>query len=276
MKRSPWVLAISAAVAFYGFYKLFNFFTDPMRWETQPIENADGTIDYTLKAKGPFDSKPYYWIVRLPKDQYARDGKVSASFSSGGSTVKFGSRHNQSLGFYFQDLEFQNYAISLEDIKDKKIRLVLMARENFWTFGDEQKLGEEFGVPIDTSNCKIDGTIEPGLTRLVNDPSGPKISPCFTEMKGWRTSIYWLRSAKGIPVGNIDCSEDIREVEASFCRALFFVGNGRQAQVSFPMTLLPRAQYMHEKIEPYIKRITVRADVSEYRQKRLAQKKINQ
>lgn len=267
MKRSPWVLAISAALALYGVVKLYNFFTDPMRWETRPIENADGTIDYTLKAKGPFDSKPYYWIVRLPKEQFVRDGKVSASFSSGGSTVKFGSRHNERLSLDFQDLEFQNYRTSLEDGKDKRISLALQSRENFWTDGDEQELGEEFGVPIDTSNCKIDGTIEPGLTRLVNDPSGPKISPCFTEIKGWRKSIYWLRSAKGFPVGNIDCSEDIRKPEASFCMALFFVGNGRQAQVSFPMTLLPRAQHMHEQLEAYVKRITVRADVSEYRKK---------
>ena len=121
MKRSPWVLAISAALALYGSYKLYSFFTDPMRWETAPIENAGGTIDYTLKAKGPLDTKPYYWIVRLPKDQFVSDGKVSASFTSGGRTVKFGSRHNQSLGFYFQDLEFQNYATSLEDIKGKQI-----------------------------------------------------------------------------------------------------------------------------------------------------------
>jgi hypothetical protein len=70
MKRSPWVLAISAALALYGVVKLYNFFTDPMIWETPPIENADGTIDYTLKAKGPFDTKPYYWIVRLPKEQF--------------------------------------------------------------------------------------------------------------------------------------------------------------------------------------------------------------
>jgi hypothetical protein len=277
MKRSPWVLVISAALALYGVVKLYNYFTDPMIWETKPIENADGTIDYTLKAKGPFDTKPYYWIVRLPKDQFVRDGKVSASFSSGGSTVKFGSRHNERLSLDFQDLEFQNYRTSLEDNKDKRISLALESRENFWTDGDEQELGEEFGVPIDTSNCKIDGTIEPGLTRLVNDPSGPKISPCYIEQKGSRQSIYWLRSAKGIPVGNISCSDDIREPEIySSCSGLFFVGNGRQVQVSFPIAVLPRAQYLHEQLEAYIKRITIRADVSEYRQKRLAQKRTNQ
>jgi hypothetical protein len=277
MKRSPWVLTISAALALYGVYKLFNFFTDPMRWETRPIENADGTIDYTLKAMWPFDTKPHYWIVRLPKDQYVRDGKVSASFTSGGSTVKFGSTHNQSLGFYFQDIEFQNYATSLEDIKGKDIVLGLNAFEELRSIGGQQQPGEEFGFSIGSSNCKIDGTVEPGLTRLVNDPLGLKNVPCYIEEKGSRQSLYWLRSAKGVPVGNISCSDDIREPEIySSCSGSFFVGNGRRASVSFPMTLLPRAQYLHEQLEAYLKRITVRADVSEYRQKRLAQQKSSQ
>jgi hypothetical protein len=155
--------------------------------------------------------------------------------------------------------------------------LWLKAFEELRSIGGQQEQGEEFGFPIGTRNCKIDGAIEPGLTRLVNDPSGTKISPCFIEEKSSRKSIYWLRSAKGVPVGDIRCSDDIREPEIySSCSGRFFVGNGRQASVSFPMTLLPRAQYMHEKIEAYIKRITVRADVSEYRQKRLSQEKINQ
>jgi hypothetical protein len=277
MKRSPWVLAISAALALYGVVKLYNFFTDPMRWETLPIENADGTVDYTLKAKWPRDTKPHYWIVRLPKDQFVMDGKVSASFSSGGSTVKFGSRHNERLSLDFQDLEFKNYRTSLEDNKDKDIVLWLNAFEELRSIGGQQQPGEEFGFSIGTRNCKIDGTIEPGLTRLLNDPSGTKISPCYIEDKSSRQSIYWLRSAKGIPVGNISCSDDIREPETySFCSGRFFVGNGRQTGVSFPITLLPRAQYMHEQVEAYVKRITVRADVSESRRKRLAQEKINQ
>jgi hypothetical protein len=277
MKRSPWVLAISAALALYGIYKLFNFFADPMRWETAPIENADGTIDYTLKAKGPFDTKPYYWILRLPKDQFVNDGNVSASFTSGGSTVRFGSTHNQSLGLYFQDVEFQNYRTSLEDGKDKDVLLWLNAFEELRSIGGQQEQGEEFGFSIGGTNCKIDGSVEPGLTRLVNDPSGLKNVPCYIEEKGSRQSIYWLRSAKDVPVGNIHCSDDIRQPEIySSCRAWFFVGNGRTAQVSFPITLLPRAQYMHEQIEAYVKRITVRADVSEYRQKRLAQQKSSQ
>jgi hypothetical protein len=38
----------------------------------------------------------------------------------------------------------------------------------------------------------------------------------------------------------------------------------------------PKFQYMHEQLEAYLKRITIRADVSEYRQQRLAQKIKNQ
>jgi hypothetical protein len=70
------LVAIGLAVLAYGYLKPEPKDEQSTVHDVFPaVENADGTIDYTLADRTSLEFLGYYWIVRLPKDQYAEESK---------------------------------------------------------------------------------------------------------------------------------------------------------------------------------------------------------
>jgi hypothetical protein len=276
MKCSPWVLAIYAALALCGVVKLYNFFTDPMISETQPIENADGTIDYTLFDQWVDHPEPYFWILRLPADQYVvASQEWSANYKGTGGSYGFRARPNQYITLYFTDENFDQY-MTKTDVKNgvssvgfvqvsfqsTELRLTLDGGVNFTIQTDEEI----------ARDCRVFDQSVPGLTRYVDAiDKAPASMRCSSLRDPVGITTYnVLRKADGLPVAGFDCIEGRARNGSSSCDGEIAVGGMREAQFRFTnMAFIKQMPQLQANLEAYVKRVTVRNEVSSKARKRL-------
>jgi hypothetical protein len=272
-------LAIAATCVYLGFK--FYQHSKRIHAEIPPQENADGTIDYTLIDQWVDDPEPYFWVLRLPADQYVEASEEwSANYKGTGGSYGFRTRPNQYITLYFTDENFNQY-MSKTDVKNgvssvgfvevsfrsTELTLTLDGRANFTIQMDEEI----------ARDCHVFDQSVPGLTRYidaVDKVPGSMRCSALRDPVG-RTTYNILRKADGSPVADFDCIEGRARNGSSSCGGEIAAGGMRRAGFRFTnMALIGRLPQLQANLEAYVKRVTVRNEMSVKARKRLAEIKV--
>jgi hypothetical protein len=267
-----------AVVALSGYFAVpyYQRASDPLVAGSPPRENADGTIDYTLFDQWVDDPEPYFWVLRLPADQYVvASEEWSANYKGTGGSYGFQTRPNQYITLYFTDENFGRY-LTKTDVKNgvssvgfvqvsfqsTELRLTLDGGVNFTIQTDEEI----------ARDCRVFDQSVPGLTRYVDAVDKAPASMRCSSLRDpvGRTTYNVLRKADGVPVAGFDCIEGRASNGSSSCAGEIAAGGMREAQFRFTnMAFIKQMPQLQANLEAYVKRVTVRNEMSVTARKRL-------
>jgi hypothetical protein len=241
-----------------------------------PQENADGTIDYTLFHQGIYDRSPYFWVMRLPADQYVWASEAwSANYKGSGGSYGFRTRPNEYITVYFKDETLTDYMTKTQfkdDVSSKDyISITFRTFEFSFTLNGQV----QFPVHMDeriARDCRVLEQPVPGLTRYVNAVDRPKPGERCGALEDpvGKSTYNILRKADGSPVAGFDCIEGRASNGSSRCAGYISPGGVRWADFSFwNPHFINRMPQLQANLEAYVKRVSIRNEMSDYTKKRL-------
>jgi hypothetical protein len=114
-------------------YMYYLHLTDPRVRGIPPVESADGTTDYTIKAWDYYDRytsqrRDFTWVLRFPGGAFVndhRDEEASTVSISGGPTISFNApRKNSGITFYVKPRDL-SIAKNIPEVEGEFIRVFL-------------------------------------------------------------------------------------------------------------------------------------------------------
>lgn len=236
-KLSKAIVLLLVFVAGYFSYKYYQFARDPYANGIPPHENSDGTVDYTLATPGSAEVDRYYWVVRLPKDQYAKTSESGESPIGiiNGVGYAFRSYSNQSLGLYYKLPSFEPFKSTStveERIDGPSIRVTLL---NNWS--DPAKDSANF-LNEHVTDCIAKGEVEKNL--FAYGPYNSNRGRCPFREASFETIGYSIRNDAGLHIAEMLCIPG----QNTDCSGTMTLPVGRDVLFSFNYKFLPRSEYV--------------------------------
>ncbi|MEM7426983.1 MAG: hypothetical protein AAF441_12880 [Pseudomonadota bacterium] len=148
-----------------------------------PVENPDGTVDYTLVARGvetipgnPDEKEDQHWVLRFPKDTYVlvrnHEAGTSGPFSFNGRETSLASPPNSELSF-FLDIDNLRFAPKPEAFKPHTAFITAWARQELYKFQSKHRTLPNIGFYVSFKKkfelrCKKGREISNGLFEAVD------------------------------------------------------------------------------------------------------------
>jgi hypothetical protein len=237
----------------YGGYRHYVNSHDPQVVGIPPHENADGTIDYTLALPVTADHDGFYWVVRLPKDQYIEISKPGTSDVGivGGVALGLRTYSNQSINLLYKLPTlgvFRKSSTEDERFKTPHISIMLSNAEH-----DQVEWSNDF-LGDGTKHCHAIGEVEKGL--FAYDPTDDGVGLCPFSKASYKTVGYSVRNSKGLHIAQFEC----QPAENGNCNGSLHLSINRFGYFDFNYLLLPRSEYA--KIIVELESVLVKATVS--------------
>jgi hypothetical protein len=219
-----------------------------------PIENADGTVDYTLAQRTRLEFKGYYWIVRLPKDQYVQESKPGSDRIGivNGAEVGLNTYSNQYLSLFFKWPSKQPFPANatIEQIYSEP-HLNLFLRSNH----HKRDFRSNYYLTDTVKGCTLKGEVSKNVFEYL--PSKSNSTECnYFELSGQKNRFFSVRDDAGNHIAEIKCNSD----PAEDCHLTMSTINDRSLSASFQYREVPVSEFVNlvRGIEEYLKTVTVR------------------
>lgn len=229
----------------------------------QPVVNADGTIDYTLRDKWLNDERPYDWVLRFPADQLVHDNwddQEPRGINLGGSKVNATPRKNKRIGLYFRSFDPMIYVRKGESgIFKGTLRISITSDE--YPRATYQRANDEFTQ----RNCKVLQKLKGGVTAYqsaTNELSD--ISGCtYPVNDAFLTTFYLVRDDEGHIWADYHCNDRVQVAGVtSDCSGTLLLPNARLLYFDLPAKHFSTPTVTLKAIVAYIETHTVKSEHS--------------